>query len=155
LKKIKEFLFFALALLLLCVLHMLILVFSMSWQGATPKIMGFLQYLRLFLDDPIFKLALSKSFAPPLALGFVLTVILCVVFGALKNKVDVSRRKCYILVIGLSFALTISFFLLKGALFNIFTNIVFAMQIGIVCGFFYWILELIVTFFREMTEKRK
>lgn len=80
-----ELLIFGLAFLLMCIIFALLLLFP--GRTNTPRFIGFIKYLRLFLNDDIFLKALWNTIKIPIVVFIVLTVVIITVKRILSDKV--------------------------------------------------------------------
>jgi hypothetical protein len=165
-RKIKEML---LLLVLLVVSYILFLMVSFP----SPFVVGLDNYIRMFLNDKIFRKALFNTVFAPALFSFLIVAVFAIIVFIVRKKIKVPRWVFYIgsVFVGAITALlckAYSFISLRELLssyivvysptvFDVISisNVLLSLYIGIFIAFVFWVLELIVNIIKKIRRKRE
>ena len=151
-KKFKEFLFFALAFILLG--GLMILTFVL--QAKSIDVIGFtdgIDYLKLMISDPTFVFALINSYLPIVAVSIILCTIYKIIVYITKDKINITRKLNYIILFSISFITPVIYILALTKFFDFTNNLIFSLQVSTIVTFVFWFIELICNKIKRRKSK--
>ncbi len=179
-KKTKELLLFIALLVMPIILFFIVSGFSADLISNTPKFVGIINYIRLFLNDKTFVKALFNTVAMPIAISFFIVSVFALVMFFVRKKIKAPRLIFYsggviigaitsiICMMCISIATfgeisqsyeaqTIVSHIVdyKPSVFDAITlpNIFISLFVGIFTVFVFWIIELIIDIFKHYKSK--
>lgn len=163
-KKLKEFLFFPLAIILLIAIFVgvfLLLVPDNAYYSGG-------EYLKLMVKDEYFVSAMFITFSIPLLISFAVTVIAATIMAVLhfRKKVKITRNNFYMITGFLSAGFSIAYFALFTNAMQITDQmnlsvqmtvfaVIFSIMIAVVTSFLLWIAELVSRVIIKYVRKKK
>ncbi|MBQ7935262.1 MAG: hypothetical protein IJ333_02805 [Clostridia bacterium] len=160
-KKLKEFLWFAILFVLISVLP----IFAFILRTNNSGFIGGMQYLKLFFQDKVFQKALINTYTLPLVVSFLLVSVFTLLCRVLRHKVTISERiyRVSSLLIGVMGSFII--FAMMGVqtsegLVGLFgtgiwiTDLIFSLQVGILIAFIFWLIQSIERFIIRKKENK-
>ena len=150
-KKIREILLLLVFFVVSFALFFVVYLPSPFVAGSDTAFVGVANYLRLFLNDKTFFIAITNTVRIPFISSVVLIPLSCFI---LKNRIKFTRKSFYLTAFVTSFIISIVYLITNAALYNILGYIFFPMSISFLCLIVFWILELIVDIVKKFIRKR-
>lgn len=150
-KKIREILLLLVFFVVSFALSFVVYLPSPFVAGSDTAFVGVANYLRLFLNDKTFFLAITNTVRIPFISSVFLIPLSCFI---LKNRIKFTRKSFYLTAFVTSFIISIVYLITNAALYNILGYIFFPMSISFLCLIVFWILEPIVDIVKKFIRKR-
>lgn len=179
-KKVKEMLIFLALLVVPLLLYFIVLGFTADVISNRPSFVGINNYIRMFLNDKTFGMALINAILAPAMVSFVSVSVFAVIVFFVRKKIKVPRWVFYLgsVFIGgmtaLIYILCVNaalfgvpsdlyaaqtivshIFGYKPSVFDAITvpNVLISLYVGVFTAFVFWILELVPDIVKKVRKK--
>lgn len=150
-KRIKEIILLLALFVVSFALFFMVYFPSPFVAGSDTAFVGGVHYLRLFLNDKTFFVAIINTIRKPFISSVVLIPLSCFI---LKNKIKFVRKSFYLTAFVTSLIISIVYHITNVAFYNLLGYIFFPMSISFLCLIVFWVFELIVDVIKRVKRKR-
>ncbi len=179
-KKIKEFLLFLGLLFAPVVFYVIVSFLATNLISDKVSFVGLYNYIRMFTNDEMFLTSLLYSILPPFILSIIFVSVFRLIAYLVKNKIKIYRWAFYLCsvfiggLVSIFYSICLNLISLfkssditqaiqtleshigpfSSSVFNA-TNIIFAIYIGVLTAFVFWILEQIIESVNKYIKEAK